>query len=472
MLNNNHQETANKISTMLMHTGIGLGVKPETPLECLVTSMDPLECEDVVAASNSEGFKERHDANIVDITNIAFDRLMASRSFARNTINPIIREIAELCEEARARLRRETDIFDKDISVIEPLRIFSSSVLEDSYTPFINAQYVTFPDSSSVAILKSEFVVDRFIKAVSNTNDQWNSAISRMLLAAGANSDEIKGIIGSDLNASVVYSNNVGMLRDPVAAINFLYVDAVLSGRYEISEEKNVSDLSRMKGWYGYMLGRQVNAIRDFASARKLVIDGPDEHTIYVYKRRWDNVCKVITANDFLNICVILNCDRREVNAVFSMSDADILEKHAAMAPGIESRIRSNNFKYKVMEGTNLKEIIEFGIAAKINDEDLVEKEDRDFLHGLKREFFSANTLTTNADVLEYIRRAVCYVIGHESSALQLLTDIETYLDDNPDASLEKADIFASTRIITQWLMNQTTIVSVATTAQLLRNEI
>lgn len=466
------EAAANKLSDLLMHEGTGLSVKAGTPLDAMLSSMDPLQQTSLVDATTAEPFKSNHDSSQNTAISMAYDRLMANRNFAKNTINPIIRDIAEQCEVTRQQVERDNDLFAMDIAVIEPLRIFASSRLEEMFTPYANAQFVSFQESDTLSRIRSDFDIDRFLKAVTSQNDQWNSAITRMLQCAGNDASATIALIGSTQRVADILPQSVTMFRSPLAVVNFLYVDAIIGGMYETDQQYDQSELARIKGWYGMQVNRQVNNIRDFNQNRYLLLSGSDDRTLYVYNRRWDGLSALLPPKMLIGLYMANNSSITVTNQILSRSDAEITAAMDSIAANIASREQSNNFRVKLEEVSKLRQVIQMAIIGYINDESIVNVEDRDQLFSVAQGYWKHNTLSSDEDVLDFIRRAVCGIIGHGTSAYQLLADIDTYLNNNPDASVEKADIYASSRILVKWLMNQTDVVSVATTTQLLRNAI
>jgi len=461
MLSNQTMHAATSFANSLAASNIALDVHRNGPIDLIMATMNPIEenpndSEAIMQAARplNSGF-DPHTAEVRRVATMLAARVAGNIKLARNEINPMIRDIIATCEKRKHEIESDSplNIRIKNIAV---LPTFTSSELEGMYERF---KLGTFRPVTLGGPIRTKLIGamtdDLLYEGLKRGNDVWNTGIMQALKEGR----ECCGFTNaSDLllrDAELAYGS-VKWFHDPTNLINFLFVSSVLNGKMPSVNIEDFSmteraELAKLQAYYGNKLAIQIRTVTDFAASGNFIfVAESTRKELYVYTK---NYLKWIEDGGNADALIGAVASGEESIAGVSFSIKDKTEHYMNVYKTLESRYRA---KQRMITTTEMKDVIETSVYRTIHST-LLDDQMRTAVANAKA-FFSKHPLQTNEDILGYTRRAVCRTFAANTSCLEILNDIDAFMEDNEGMTIERAAVLAGIRLLAKWSAAQLSV--------------
>lgn len=467
MLSNQSITAATQFANSIAASGIALDVRRHGPIDLVMATMNPIESSEddgqavrISAQPLNSGF-DPHTAEVRRTANMLSSRVAGNIKLARTVINPMIREIITLCEKRKHEIESDSplNIRIKNVAV---LPTFTSPELESMYERFKTGTFRPVTIGGPIRTKLIGAINDELLfEGLKRGNDVWNTGIAQALKEGR----ECCGFTeASDLllrEAELPYGS-VKWFQDPTYLINFLFISSVLNGKmpsvniedFSITER---AELAKLQAYYGNKLAIQIQTVTNFAASGNFIfIAESTRKELYVYTK---NYLKWIDDGGNADALIGAVASGEESLAGVANNIKDNVERYMVTYKTLESRFRA---KQRMATTTEMKGVIEASVYRTIHGT-LQDEEMRTAIANAKA-FFAKHPLQTNEDILGYTRRAVCRTFAAKTACLEILNDIDAFMEDNESMTIERAAVLAGVRLLAKWTASQLSVTRVRST--------
>lgn len=460
MLTNTTLNIAGRLGTSLTYGGYRVEAMSLTPLSVLAGEMQPIlnpsdesKVESLIreAARPIDASYDSHTAELRELVTMLEARVTRNFSFARNEIKPLIADIVEDIQKSQGILESNL-ITNKQVVHLKISPLLKNTDIENLYKRFAVGDY---PTTRLPAAIRSK-VMDGLTPASLLNSLTKNKPFLKDIFAGESTRLDLEGtdLIGELFNPLTGVSVITNRVMTSVSNIvTFLFLDAVLAGRvdtidYELITLEERTEISKVMAYYGNLVNRQISTIIDFANTKKFIV-GIEGNTISVYDRNYQVWLEKDEAN-----CVEALIGFTVYSANSRLPEASLHNAAASYTTRYNETLALESTKQSILSVRETRNIIHSGIMDAIDEWEWDDAEKTTGRLGLGA-FFKANQLQVDSDIVTFVKRAVCSVFGNDTHAEQILSDVDTYMADNEDASYRKAAVIAAARLVAKWMAAQ-----------------
>lgn len=454
MISNASAVAAERVANSITQAGVILTPINGTPLDVVTRTMQPIgelgenAIADAVMRSSSPLTRnfDAHSAEIGRVADMTAQQLLGNVRFVRSTINPLCREILTACNVAKANVEAESPL-NINIINISPLPLFNSVRIEDMIS-----RYNSIPlkrnalDNKLVAKLRDGATEVDLITAMKTTDASWNGEINKLITIIGLSDHTVNNLFLDNVPNYITGSRSV--FEDPVALVNFILFTGILAGRLETFNSSDISmndraAMSSLVAYYGTALKRQIEVIRKMATRGSFLLPiDSDKDTVYVYERMYRAWVEKDGSSEAL-IAAVANGGSLQAIEFDLVNDPG---KYVELFEVIRKRALGRT---RQMSLSAYRNIVEHELLSYIKEDS--EPTDRAAQVLNLQTFLSEYRLEATDDLTAYVKRATCEAIGKGTHAYFLQSEIDAYLADNDEATVQKASIHAVVKLMAKW---------------------
>ncbi|QAX96124.1 hypothetical protein [Vibrio phage vB_VmeM-Yong XC32] len=454
-------EAAMQLGTSLAASNITLSLNQNTHLDLVHSSLNAfMENDSVVdqvrqaAMPINVGF-DPHTGEKRRVAQLMANRASANLKMARTVVNPLVRAIVGDCENAKRAIEGDSPL-NIGIRSVAVLPTFTSPELATMYEKY---RVGAFRPVELSGPLRSKILGgltdDLLFEGLKRGNEVWNTGI-KQAMGEGAN------LLGFTTASEILLrneqpeSNSPAMFNSPINLLNFLFLDALLNNSFTNVSLNDITvhertELAKARAYFGNRLADQIRHVTEFNKSGKFIIpNGSNNKEVFVYAK---NYTKWLDGEGEAEALIGALASGRET--VVGVSEALMKDpsKYTAEYRRIESSARTRQRLATVAE---MKGVIERGLYNHIHSE--VEKDQVPTYIARAQGFFGKHPLQSNADIGQYVREAVCVAIVPNSACLQLLNDMDAFMEDDETLTRSQAGVRAMVRLLGQWAGTQMTV--------------
>lgn len=394
-----------------------------------------------------------HTAEMRKISEGVAKRLANNIRFVRTTVNSLVRETIEEATAAKRNIEADSAL-NINIRHVGALPIFNSPLLERDIEQFRVGNYPTLTIGERLRKdLKTNITHENLLESIQSSNEIHNNSLKALFDTIAANGDNVVYSLFEVNNISI---GSAGIFEDPTNVVNFLFLQAALAGKLSTFDLSNITvqertEIAKAHAYYGNRLGRQLSMMRNIAKSGEFILPiSSTKREVTVYDKNYRLWLNADGSSEALIAAVASTNSLASVGGELAGNPGKYEEMYTRLAARLGG-------ERKVAAASRVQAIIEVKILTHINTE--MAAEERVEAAKAMREHFKLYKLQTNTNIIDYVKRAVCVSIASGTNAYQLLCDIDTYMSLHENGTIGEAAVWASARLIAQWLKSQIDVV-------------
>lgn len=464
MIHPNLMPAAEELTSQTLYSNLSIGIKGSTPLAVLAAcSRIDLNkptgvtgCLESVRASSLpyQGQYSPHCAALHEIATAQAGKVIRSTNIARNVIVPLINEINDSCKQELAKREGENPI-NVNVIQMDLNPIYSADELDKLLAKFqLNTGDFINNNPAEVNAMTDGLTKEVFLTAVSTYNTEFNVLLKDLVDSI---SDEgFKYIFNG--RPTRYQPSMVDFYRDHSLLLNFLWFNAIVSGKSEINLQDvfDINTRTSISRWVGNMGAQLFRTLSDFGNyyrsgnfvLRSELSSGRGSE-MYVFIPnyiRWVNekkgTAEALIAFNSINPNMNFNETERDNVAywqgqfehLYNKSSAKMFTLSNQVTEAVVRRVLTEYIKTEVEDPT-----LKGQMGNRLN-EVMIELD------------------YTGKDLDMFALKVIGRTMGDNKDALEILSLIDAIRRFNPELSIAAAAYQACTKIVAKWLVSQMTI--------------
>ena len=402
---------------------------------------------------------EIHSVEMKTLSEAIAAKVGNSISFARNVVNPIVLEILEEAKKEQIRIVEGSELH-RPLTQVSVSPVYSDSMLES----MVERYRASSPDIDTIShnlaqVLVADITTEAYLETIRVGNPMFDDKVTAMFNLHNGETNQWL-VSGRSLSDNITLDDKYPIFTDNTPLFNYLFLTGIRNGRlpsidYSALEEEDKLAISKAIALFGRAVYRQMARIDDTIKNKIMIVQTADrwDATIYVvdelYSAFLDNGGSVEALMGFMS-----------TQARGSYVPVHQQQKLAA-APEkyVEKYVRAlstENAGRRLEVATANDKVIRKVLYAYVNETYGEDAAVRGKVIARLENLLRTNHYSHTEALDNYALRLTCNIIANDQNdAFEIITEMRTYLNDNPEASPQTAALVAATQLIGKWLASQ-----------------
>lgn len=469
---------ARPIISTAINNGVTIGAKPGTPISLLNASVTttvivPRSGEETGPATTLDATEERlyelstrldannnskHTGDMIEMAKTISNMVAASLNFARNTVNPLVREIVAAAKEEQSR-HLVSDLVTTPIVMIELDDVYSDGMLDSILDRSRTVRAGAVPLSASMAeMIFNDLTTDSFLELIKLNSSNFDAKVAKLVSSLGSDVLEI-------VKSTLISQNGTGLYKfsyqDNSSFLAMLTVLGVKNGNHRgltnLTPQDHL-DLNNALDYFGYRVNLLIEFHNKNVSTNRLISaqdsTGSQICVIGEVYRKW---LAEKNGSPEAILGYMANCR----NESMISSTMDQLYETPEVFKGVYDRISRTNLSVGRLNGNRATDTCIRTILSRHIQQTYSENpETRRAMVAKLVDAVDRSPYNHTLPLDMHALRIVCATLNEtENDAFEILTTMRGYLSDNPTATTEEAALVSASKIVGRWAASQMVII-------------
>lgn len=451
MLSENTVVATRGLASTLTNSGLVLGVKPNTPLQVIMSEQSPMFVgrditqvpqedveQELVSTAHTQMFgAAHHTASQKNFAALIGKQVEQSIRFARNEVNPLINEIIDSTQDMVERMRNNSAL-ERPVRMLKLDSVYRNEFLLLQIKPHLAKRV-------QPSVIEGDF--ERRLMSVSAGQRlelmKTTSTSLNMALDALDKEKDFTSLIDGGLSARKV--DNPYTSLDVLA--KYLYLRGIQLGKSEIFGKDNLSTRERiavanMVAFYANQIGNIITMADNHTSNKRIVLSH-SEYGINVHEKNYLEWLRNGGSVEALLGYVATN----------SNDSSGLRNNPEGFVKRYEVAKRSASTKVSAEINGEIEQRTSEAITQYINTE--VEEQHRPAAHAQLRAARKEFPFYGNMDIDNYVRYIVCKAIADDTDAYAYLNAMDEQFKIDPSMPRKEAAVMAAATLVVRYVTRQ-----------------